>query len=119
MPKEEGKLLLILVRGLVGLSRPIKDTLTFFRLGKKFTAVLVDDTPVTRGMAHKVKDYTTYGVVSDPTILAAFKDKKVLHLHPPRGGFERKGTKKPFTVGGVLGDRKEKIADLFKRMQNS
>lgn len=37
-------------------------------------------------------------------------------LSPPLGGFERKGIKKPYSLGGVLGYRKEKINDLLKRM---
>jgi len=37
-------------------------------------------------------------------------------LSPPRGGFERKGIKVPFSTGGALGDRKEKINDLIKKM---
>ena len=44
------------------------------------------------------------------------KDKKMINLHPPRGGFERKGIKIPFKVGGALGYRGEKISDLIKRM---
>ena len=37
-------------------------------------------------------------------------------LHPPIKGYERKGTKLPFSLGGVLGYRKDKINDLIKRM---
>ena len=33
-----------------------------------------------------------------------------------KGGFERKGTKMPFHLGGALGNRKEKINDLIRRM---
>jgi large subunit ribosomal protein L30 len=44
------------------------------------------------------------------------EDQKVFRLSPPRGGFERKGIKTPFTMGGALGNRKEKINDLIKRM---
>ncbi len=42
--------------------------------------------------------------------------KPFFRLSPPRKGFERKGTKKPFSIGGVLGYRREKINDLIKRM---
>ena len=43
-------------------------------------------------------------------------DKKVLRLGPPRKGYGRKGIKKDFSIGGALGDRKEKINDLVRRM---
>ena len=42
--------------------------------------------------------------------------KKVFRLNPPIKGFERKGIKKPFTSGGVLGYRGVKINDLISRM---
>lgn len=42
--------------------------------------------------------------------------KLFFKLSPPRKGFERKGVKVPFSMGGVLGYRKEKINDLLKRM---
>ena len=45
-----------------------------------------------------------------------FKDfKKTFRLHPPSKG--HKGSiKKPFKVGGALGDRGEKINELLERM---
>jgi large subunit ribosomal protein L30 len=42
--------------------------------------------------------------------------KLFFRLKPPIKGFERKGIKKPFSLGGALGYRKEKINDLIKRM---
>lgn len=42
--------------------------------------------------------------------------KPFFKLKPPEGGFERKGIKHPFSMGGVLGYRKEKINDLLLRM---
>ncbi|MFH1056035.1 MAG: 50S ribosomal protein L30 [Candidatus Altiarchaeota archaeon] len=51
---------------------------------------------------------------------AKFKDvkglKRVFRLSPPRKGFERKGIKKPYTLGGALGYRGDKIKDLIGRM---
>lgn len=42
--------------------------------------------------------------------------KLFFRLSPPRKGFETKGIKVPFSQGGVLGYRKEKINDLIARM---
>ena len=42
--------------------------------------------------------------------------KLYFRLKPPTKGFERKGTKIPFSLGGALGYRKEKINDLVRRM---
>jgi large subunit ribosomal protein L30 len=40
--------------------------------------------------------------------------KPVIRLHPPRKGYE--GIKRPFSLGGALGYRGEKINDLLRRM---
>jgi len=42
--------------------------------------------------------------------------KQFFRLTPPVKGFERKGIKIPFSQGGALGYRKEKINELIKRM---
>jgi len=42
--------------------------------------------------------------------------KPFFRLHPPRGGYERGGIKKPFVLGGALGYRGEHINDLLMRM---
>ena len=42
--------------------------------------------------------------------------KPVFRLNPPRGGFERRGIKKPRSLGGALGYRGDKIKELLGRM---
>lgn len=42
--------------------------------------------------------------------------KSFFRLHPPKKGFEREGIKKPYSTGGTLGYRGEKINDLINRM---
>lgn len=42
--------------------------------------------------------------------------KPFFKLNPPQHGFESKGIKVPFSLGGVLGYRKEKINALLQRM---
>lgn len=56
---------------------------------------------------------------ADKIKLRDFEEKGVkpfFRLHPPVGGFERKGIKMPFTKGGVLGSRKEAISVLIGKM---
>lgn len=111
---------------MTGIKKDIKDTLDMLRLYKKHYCVVCDATPSLLGMIKKIKDFVTYGEIDSDTNKMlidkrGIKDiegnlKKFFRLHPPVGGFERKGIKKPFSVGGVLGDRKEKINDLLKRM---
>lgn len=42
--------------------------------------------------------------------------KPYFRLTPPKGGYEIKGTKKQYSIGGALGYRKEAINDLIRRM---
>ena len=42
--------------------------------------------------------------------------KPFFTLNPPRKGFERKGIKKTFKEGGVLGYRGKSINDLIRKM---
>ena len=42
--------------------------------------------------------------------------KRFFRLKPPVKGFERGGIKRPYSMGGVLGYRKEAINELIKRM---
>jgi large subunit ribosomal protein L30 len=51
---------------------------------------------------------------------ASMKDatgvKPVFKLSPPVKGYDRGGIKKPYSLGGALGYRKEKINELIERM---
>jgi len=123
---ENGKIALILVRGFIGMKKDIAATLYSLRLRKKHSCVVLIDNLQNRACALKCKDYIAYGEIDGITekMLVekrGMKDsdgklKKYFLLHPPRGGFERKGIKKSFVNGGALGYRKEKINDLIKRM---
>lgn len=115
------KIAVILIRGLVGVRVDIKDALFSLNLRKKHACAIVEDTPVVRGALKKVQDFTTFGIVSDEVLTELntkrkANEKNVYFLAPPVGGFERKGIKKSFIVGGALGDRGDKINDLLKKM---
>ncbi len=139
------KIAIIRIRGMTGIKREIKDTLNMLGLQKKNVCVIVPNTPAYIGMIKKVQSYVTYGDIDDETEKLLFekrgkeykgrvkdskgkieynkfvelggkKYKPYFRLNNPKGGFERKGIKMPFTKGGVLGPRKEKINDLIKRM---
>jgi len=139
------KLAVILVRGLVNLSRPVKDTLAALNLSHKNHCVVIENTPINVGMIKKVKDYVTWGEIDENTFkelvakrgqdfqgrekdskgkynynkfieVDGKKYKKYFTLTPPRKGFGRKGIKVAFKVGGALGNRAEKINDLIMRM---
>jgi large subunit ribosomal protein L30 len=142
--KKSGKIAVILVRGKVGLSKKVKDTLLMLNLSRKNHCVVIVDNPVNRGMIKKVKDFTTWGEITDDTFKELLskrgqpfqgretdlkkkyqynlfehegkKYKKYFTLSPPRKGFGRKGIKMPFKLSGGLGNRGDKINDLIMRM---
>ncbi len=112
------KIAVVLVRGMINTSREVRDTLKMLRLKRKNHCVVLKKNPSILGMVMKVKDLVTWGEVDDETVEAMKKRMRegVARLQPPRGGFERKGIKFQFKVGGALGYRGEKINDLIKRM---
>ena len=101
-------LAIIRVRGRVGVREDIAETLRRLRLHKPNHLAVYEDTPVIRGMVNKVKDYVTWGEVSEDFIKEL--DKKVekevdglYRLQPPRKGWGRKGIKYTYAQGGALG----------------
>ena len=106
---------IIRVRGMTKIRSEIKDTMTMLGLTKKHSMVIRKSTPSIIGMIKKVKDYVTYGFVSKD-FADKFELNTTVHLHPPRGGFERGGIKKNVSVGGALGFRGDKISVLISKM---
>ena len=134
----------VLIRGIHDREYSVLDALKSLRLQRKHVCVLLTDTPSNRGQLQKVKDFVTWGTITDETrkLLVSKRGKpaqgpltdsrKKIHarvlkmdgktllpyfnLQPPRGGFGRKGIKVGFSAGGALGDRKEAMNKLITRM---
>ena len=162
MSKEQTKkqrIAIIRVRGEVNVNHEIKDTLKMLKLFKKNYCVIISNSPHYLGMLNKIRDYVTFGEISDETFsmllekrgeitkkqkltdkyvkektkksikdfskdFILFKSelrdipglKQFFRLHPPLKGFEREGIKKPYSTGGALGYRADKINELILRM---
>jgi large subunit ribosomal protein L30 len=119
--KQYEKIAVVRIRGSIKLKKEQKDTLNMLRLYKQNYCVILDASPSIMGMLKKIQSLVTWGEVNDETLALLKekkqeKEKKFFRLHPPRKGFERKGIKLPFKVGGALGYRGNKINDLIKRM---
>lgn len=135
-------ILVIRISGDVEIRKDVKETM--FRMGirRKYSAVLMEENETTQDLLAKVRNFVAYGTISKELLselitkrgqklagkkmdvsgaiansgksLKEFGLKPFFRLHPPRGGIDSKihfGTKK-----GVLGDNKEKINDLLRRM---
>jgi len=136
-------IVVIRISGLVEIPQRVEDTLFRMRLRKKYGAVLMNEGEETNALLQKVRNFVAYGSIDKETLTLlvqkrakGFENKKVdltkvlpelgkkslidlglkpfFALHPPRGGIDSKihfGKKK-----GVLGDNKEKINDLVRKM---
>ena len=61
------KIAVVLVRGMVNVNEGIKKTLALLNLTRKNHCVVIANNPVNMGMIKKVKDYVTWGSVSEET----------------------------------------------------
>lgn len=59
------KIAIVQIRGTVKTHPDVRKTLELFRLKQKHACVVVEDNSVSRGMLKKIKDYTTYGTISE------------------------------------------------------
>ena len=112
-------IVVIRIKGDVGLKKPIRETLNRLRLRKKYSCIVLEPNKEQLGMIKKVRDFIAYGEISEEIYKKLIEKRKTkiknfFRLHPPRGGIE---AKKPFGVGkGVLGNNKEQINELIRRM---
>ena len=61
-------ILIIRVRGKIGIRKEVKDTFAMLRLPRNYSCVLLPETPVYKGMIKKVKDYSMYGSISESVL---------------------------------------------------
>ncbi len=110
----------IRIRGNRDTPHDIERTMENLNLDKRNQCVIYEDEESIQGMFNKVKDFVTYGEISDEMIeeLEDSRDVEVEHgttvsLAPPTGGF--KDTKRNVNQGGALGKR-ENLDELLQKM---
>lgn len=134
-------ILVIRISGQVEMRSDFKETLFRMRLRKKYSAVLLKEEGQTKNLLQSVRSFVAFGPIDQKTLEeliakrgVSLDGKKVdakrvaeiilkdgieksgikpfFRLHPPRGGIDSK-THYP---EGVLGDNKEDINELVRRM---
>ncbi len=112
----------------LGMINKVKDHVTWGEISEKVCEELLKKRGKLAGKEPLTNEYMKQKLGAD--ISAFTKDfiqfkkelkdipglKLFFKLKPPEGGFERKGIKTPFSMGGVLGYRKDKINELILRM---
>ena len=131
LPKQSStgdKLAIVLIRNrTIGVRHDVVRSLDNLRLGRRQICAVFDDTPSVRGLMFKVKDLTTYGPISEETLKmlnekrGSLKDREgkllnVFRMHPPRGGYGRKGIKVGYQDGGCLGLRRKGMDAFLEKM---
>lgn len=137
MEKQQKQIAVIRLRGTTGLQGDVVATLHMLNIRHVNHCTIVPDRPDFVGMLKKAKDYITWGPIDADTLklllekrgeaaAAASKNfvvmngknyKPYFRLGPARGGLGKRGIKASFAGGsGALGDRKEKINELLKKM---
>ena len=117
-------IVVIRIKGRVGLSRDINESFDRLRIRRKYTCVVLKGSKEELGMIDKLKDFIAYGEIKEDVHKELIKQrgrkgkdsklKPFFRLHPPRGGID---SKKHFGVAkGVLGNNGDKINDLILRM---
>ena len=134
---------IIRIKGLVEVPENIQERLIRINLRRKYNLILMNETENNLRILNKIRNYVAYGKISKEVLIeliekraVSFKNKKIdaskiaeeiekkniedlgirpfFSLHPPRGGIN---TKSHFPIKkGVLGDNKEKINELIRRM---
>jgi len=133
----------IRIRGQVGINRDVKETLNRLMLRRKYSCIVINPTKEQVGMIKKMRNFVAFGEIKKNVLEKLIekrgqlinKEKKVdikkaveelekgkkynelnlkpfFRLHPPRKGIKSK----LHFPKGVLGDNKEKINELVKRM---
>lgn len=134
---------IIRITGMVNVNRDAEETLSRLRLRRKYSCTLIDETPEMIGMINKVRNFIAYGKLEKKDLTELIskrgqlvdKKKKIdaekvaelilknknfndtgikpfFRLHPAIGGINSR-THYP---KGVLGDHKDKLNLLVKKM---
>ena len=116
------KIAIIRISGMIKVDENVENTLFRLRLRRKYSCVVLEETPELKGMLEKIRSFVAYGDINDETYkeLVEKRGKKMkngklkpfFRLHPPRGGIKSK----LHYPKGVLGDHAEKINELITRM---
>ncbi len=136
---------IVRVRGPINTKPDVKKTFELLSLASVNHMSIWPENKASLKMLKKVENYATFGTISEEVLteivekkataltgeldkkaaIKALKEGKTIKeagikncfkMSPPKKGYERGGIKRPFVLKGALGDRKEKMSELVKKM---
>jgi len=99
----------IRIRGRVGVRKEIEDTLKMIRLHRKHHCVLLNPNDSIRGMLQKVKDYVTWGEISEDVL------KKLIRKRGRKIGNKRLNEKEAEEIYKELVNAKDQPSKILKK----
>ncbi|MBM3247177.1 50S ribosomal protein L30 [Candidatus Pacearchaeota archaeon] len=138
-------IVLIRITGLVNMNLRVEETLSRLRLRRKFSCVVIKETPENLGMLQKVRNFVAFGKINEATLAKLIEARaekigdskakitgsdKIAKEVMAGKGLEELGIKPFFRLHpprggiksklqyprGVLGDHKENINKLIEKM---
>lgn len=111
----------------IGMLNKLKDYITWGEINEETLLLLIKERGRLAGNKQITQEYLKEkNIALENFVKEIFNNKKSLkdipglkqffRLKPPLNGFERGGIKKPYSLGGALGYRKDRINDLIRRM---
>jgi large subunit ribosomal protein L30 len=113
---------------IIGMLRVVKDYVTWGEIDKETFKLLLEKRGRLPGNKALTENYLKEKIKMDfdkfaEEFMSLKKDlkdvpglKKFFRLKPPMKGYGREGIKKPYSLGGALGYRKDTVNDLIRRM---
>jgi large subunit ribosomal protein L30 len=96
--------------------KPVQDYVAYGKITDAVLKELIEKKSLPLKAEEKVDHKKVFAEIKSGKSPKEAGIRNLFKMSPPRGGFERKGIKKPFKLGGASGDRKEKMDQLVLRM---
>lgn len=65
----------IRIKGIVGTNKKVKYSLDRIRLRKKYTCVVLNETPEIMGVIKKIRNFVAYGKINEETLVKLLKER--------------------------------------------
>jgi large subunit ribosomal protein L30 len=136
-------IVIIRIRGMIDINQDVEETLSRFRLRRKYSCVVLKENEVVKGMLKKIRSFVAYGEIDKETLEELIKargqpldkkskldSKKIAEKIISQGNMNDLEIKPFFRLHparggivskqhfpkGVLGDHKKDINNLIRRM---